>query len=205
MIIKKLAKLCREYGCLAFAYNDDQMWAGIEGRCMYWLSGIEIMGVDSLECVFDWTEKQKKKVSAIEVNYSDFAEKTEDKQFPALPRTAHIAGEDHRIYKYGTELYFIPEAWLEPIRDKLESGECEAFLRVRRDTAPAVVIKRGFIDIAVFEPEPVSEQIIRAWIKEYQGLITDIETAFGERYAQMSEQALLEGGDQMEMTADGAL
>lgn len=203
MIIKKLAKLCRERECLAYTYNDDQMWAGVQGECMYLLSGIEVMGVDSLECVFDWSEKQKRKVQTALLDFAEISDEIDDVQFPEHSRTAYIIGENYRIFKHRGRLYFIPEVWFDPIRDKLDSGECNAFLRIRGEEAPElIVIKRGFIDIAVFNPAVMSKPLVSAWIEENRGLIRDIEMDMSEKQLNASEQPERENS-QMEMGSDG--
>lgn len=176
MIIKKLAKLCREHGLLAFSYKDDEMWVGVPGRCMYLLSGIEIIGVDSLKCVFDWSEKQKSKIETMEVNYSSFADReSEDKQFAQPARRTSIGGSDYLVFQMGSVLYFVNAQYLEPIRDKIEGGQCYAFLRSRCANTPAIVIKNGLIDIAVFEPEQMSIDRINTWVEYNEKLISDIK------------------------------
>lgn len=173
MIIKKLAKICREHKSLTVCVTNDGMWAGTH-NALYAMNGIPTMNADSLMKVFDWTEKVKRSVNVLEgVELDRLYDDSGDTVLEEPPRYVMMGTENYRIFRERDMLYFVPEEYFDIIKD-FAGGEEFFLLRKIPGQPDSIVVRQGLIPVAVLIPAQLNDDFLQGWCAGYNDLIADI-------------------------------
>lgn len=161
MVIKKIAKLCKDHGCLRLFDGRGEQWLG-DGGAAYSMAGAPELDESTVGFLLDLTEKDLEKIDVKYKGYLpqgiDFSDATEDDRPIKLP--------SHRLTSGGQELLavhtragvqlFNPD-YLEPLKD-LRNG-LEWYERQTEGGIPYLVAATGWVLRAVIMPLDITKYV----------------------------------------------
>lgn len=178
MIIKKIAKICRERRGLVNFNHKGKLWVGTH-FAFYSLCEMPDMSVDQIATLFDYNEKTKKRMS-----FSDgyvwkpllYGEDLPENQFDAKsPEDAVINGQPVKIFrKNDGDVIFCDATLFAPFEDEETTNGLFYFLR-RYANADVIAVKSGFELVGLILSMNFSKEKISAWISDEQRLLFDVQ------------------------------
>lgn len=178
MIIKKIAKLCRERRRLVNFNHKGKLWVGTD-FAFYSLGEMPDMSVDQISTLFDYTEKAKKKMT-----FADgymwkpllYSEDPAENQFgEKSPEDAVIKGQPIKIFrKDNGDVIFCDAELFAPFEDEEDVNGLFYFLR-RYSNFDVIAVKSGFELVGLILSMNFSKEKISAWISDEQRLLIDVQ------------------------------
>lgn len=175
MIIKKIAKQCREHRTIISMFKSDTLWVG-HYSAIYALSGLPDMTGEQIAVSFDFSEKLKK-----DTNYTEgealglpVEDKHEGEQSLNPPDDAVINGSDMKVFRHDGKILFCDAESFEPLKDLKENVGLSFSIRKWGKTS-LVAVRSGFFLVALIAPMSFQAETLNDWCDKQRQLIVDVE------------------------------
>lgn len=190
MIIKRIAKLCRAARALGYTYAADEMWAGTSSA-MYALTGIPAMSPDELKNVYDWNTAAKTAVTAREAHIEPIIRCAQEIRLSNYC-CVQLGNDEYRVFQDEGRLHFIRDEYFAPLAD-IPPDELYYFA-VRHNGAEVLIVKHGFVPVAVLVPYRPSEGELQGYIELHSAQVDMIR-----RYLELKLRTVPDDDGQMEL------
>ena len=180
MIIKHIAKICRESNILAVQHTDSgEQWIGND-IAMYNIPGLPTMTKEQVANVFDYSDKVKNHLlmrdslpeSAARL-FVDYFEGEVCIEQP--PEDIALRGGVYKMFECAGMIFLVNASYLKPIEDI--EDEIVYFMRYSGNH-PVLCAKRGLIAVAIICPVNLQREII----DEYCAKLGEIAWKLKEQY-----------------------
>lgn len=200
MIIKHIAKICRESNLLSVHHNSNgEQWIG-DNIAMYNIPGLPNMTTEQVANIFDYSDKTKNKLhmrndlpeSAARLFVDYFEGET---CIEEAPEDIAIRGGVYKMFECAGMVFLVNACYLRPIEDI--EDEIVYFMRYNNNH-PVLCVKHGLIAAAIICPVSFQREII----DEYCAKLREISRKLKEQYFIPEENS---GGaaDDDQMTLEG--
>lgn len=180
MIIKNIAKVCRESNSLAVHHTAlHEQWVG-DGSAMYNVSGLPVMQAEQFLSIFDYTSKVRNNICVYD-NLAFTADKllcdeyADEIYIDDIPEDIPLRGKIYKMFDCAGMIFLINAAYLLPLADA--DDEISYFMRYH-DNRPVLCAKRGLIAQAVIMPAIFPRDVIA----EHCARLTELAHNLNERY-----------------------
>lgn len=161
MIIKNIAKLCRESRYLAIHQAADGVqWIG-NGHAFYAVPSLPQMTFDQACAAFDYNDKVKKNIiegkNETNNNYFILSDNFPFETYiEEAPEDISMNGRSFKMFRCAGRVFFINSEFLLPVAD---ISEKMYYMRYVGDM-PLLCVKRGLLIVAVIHPSIISQKEI---------------------------------------------
>lgn len=201
MIIKKIAKQCREHRTIISMFKHDTLWVG-HYAAVYALSGLPDMTGEQIAVSFDFSEKQKKDTNYTEGETLNLPVEDEHEGEWSLkpPEDAVINGSDMKVFRHGGKILFCDAEAFEPLKDLKENVGLSFSIRMWSKT-PLVAVRSGFFLVALIAPMSFQTETLKDWCDKQRQLIVDVEDYVAQLALEKAEDEAL---DESQVTMEEA-
>lgn len=178
MIIKKIAKLCRERKDLVSLNHNGEMWVGTTYGALYLLDTLPEMSADQIMTMFDYSEKVKRGMNCLDgeiykqlIEYQD----SNDAQISDYQKTV-IDDTDVIVFRKPNNGIIICDSHIfEPFADSEKDTGLYYFLREDPSGFEYIAVKAGLQLIGIVMPTLFRVETLTEWLASTQQLLLDIE------------------------------
>ena len=176
MIIKKIAKQCRDSKHLSSTFHHDELWVS-SGAAVYSLGNMPYMTNDQIATMFDFSDKVRKSmyfservVADEKVLYNDLADEV---LYEEEPLNITVGAIDLMIFRNPDRITFCKSELLEPVSD-IDQNILRYSLR-RTSIGDVIAVKAGFQLVAIIDSYVPSPELLLKWRDNEMALIAEVE------------------------------
>ncbi|MBP0983069.1 MAG: hypothetical protein J6A19_05020 [Oscillospiraceae bacterium] len=199
MIIKKIAKMCRERKTLLSTYfRGTTLWVGTYSA-LYALNGLPDMTGAQIAVMFDFSDKLQKDINYTNADILDLPISQEFAGEIRLdePDEVIVSGSEVKVFRYGERILFCDADLFEPMKDLNENVGLFYYLRKWRGS-DIIAVHSGLELVALIMPRLMQLDSMKDWCDKQRQLIVDIESYVAQIALEQTEEA-----DENQMTIEG--
>ena len=179
MIIKNIAKVCRESNSIAiYKAPGKEQWIG-DGCAMYAVADLPLVTRDQLCSIFDYSDKVKARIcdckitdTAAKLLTDNYADET---YIEELPEEIAFRSNVYKMFTCAGRVFMVKESYLSPLLDI--SDDTVYYMRYHGDL-PVLCVKRGFVTVAIIMPIMLGRDAVREYCTKLHNIIEKLDTQY---------------------------
>ena len=188
MIIKKIAKMCRERKTLLSTYfRGTTLWVGTHSA-LYALNGLPDMTGEQIAVMFDFNDKLQRDINYTEADILDLPISQECAGEIRLdePDEAIVGGSEVKVFRYGERIMFCDADLFEPMKDLNENVGLFYYLR-KWNGSDIIAVHSGLELIALIMPRQMQPESMTDWCERQRQLALEKSKDIDENQMTMEE------------------